>query len=321
MHLAFVTPSPNPVGGGSSFNAGLIPALRGLGATLDIRHAGLPPSGVPVIDGMVLPDLVDDLPALVARDAVVIVHHVSAKAGRDAATRDAVREIERRMLPSLRRVVATSQPVADRLSTEFGLAPLLLPPGHPVLPRSPGGAAASSCALLAVGVFTPRKGHDRLLTALSRLTDLDWTLTIAGDDRRDPACASGLAAQIDTLGLQGRVTLLPRPDDAALDHAWRTADLFALATEWEGYPSGIAEALRRGLPIVAPGLPSIVAMVPQAAGVLYPPGDAVTFGKCLRRTLCDRALRTELADAAWQAGTALPGWDQQARAFISILEG
>jgi glycosyltransferase involved in cell wall biosynthesis len=326
MHLVFLTPSPDPAGGGGGFNAGLIPALRALHHTVDTQHDAdaLPPGATPIVDGMLLPDLEADLDVLLARDAVAIIHHVSSRAGKDLALREDVRTTERRMLPLFRRVVATSQPVADRLAEEYGLTRVrVLQPGLPDLPRSPGSGAPSSensgCHILSVGVLTPRKGHHRLVQALARLADLNWTLTIAGDAQRDVAHAQAVAALVDDLDLGARIAILPNPSDAALDAAWAAADLFALASSWEGYPAGIAEALRRGIPIVATTVGEVAALTPVAASILCPPDDMATFGKCLRRGICDGALRASLSDAAWIAGQALPGWPAQAAAFETLL--
>lgn len=320
MHLVFLTPEPAPPGGGTSFNDGLLPALRALGHTVDAGPA-LPEGATPIIDGLALPDLEPQIEALAAQDAVVIVHHTSAKAGRDEAGREAVRAVERRMLPRLRRVIATSPAVAERLAQDYGVAnPILLPPGLPDLPHSLG-SGGPGCHILSAGVLTPRKGHDRLLRALAPLFDLDWTLTIAGDAARDPVHATGLAALVEELGLAKRVTLLPGPDVDALEPEWARADLFALASSWEGHPAGVAEALRRGIPVVAWAVGGVPAMVPQAAGMVCSPEDAPTFSKCLRRAIYDDALRAAMAEGAWEAGAALPGWPQQALAFQAILEG
>ncbi len=321
MHLVFLTPSPAPAGGGSAFNAGLIPALRALGHEVTVRHgvADIPGEGVPVVDGLLLPDAEPQIDALAGQDAIAVIHHVSAKAGRDPGARDAVRAIEQRMLPRLRRVVATSTQVAERLTADFGVAtPHLVGPGLPDLPRSPG-SGGPGCRIVSIGVLTPRKGHDRLLKALARLTDLDWTLFIAGDARRDPVYAGGIAAQVDGLELQSRVTVLADPSPDALEPLWRQADLYALASSWEGYAAGIAEALRRGVPVVASDIEGVRTLTPPAAGVLCPPDDAETFSKSLRRVVFDRALRASLAEGAWQVGMALPGWPQQALAFDAIL--
>ncbi len=322
MHLVFLTPSADPAGGGSRFNAGLIDALRAAGHQVERRHDAdaLPPGACPVVDGLLLPDLEQRMDALAAAGAVAVVHHVSARAGRDAAAREAVRATEARMLPRFRRVIATSRSVAERLAADYGLAALpVLTPGMPDLPRS-AGSGGPGVHVLSAGVLTPRKGHDRLLQALARLLDLDWTLTIAGDATRDPVHAGTVAALIEQLGLGGRVTLVADPDDAALAAAWAAADLFALVSSWEGYPAAIAEALRRGVAVVATNVAEVPATVPQAAGILCAPYDSVTLSKCLRRAIFDRDLRASLAEGAWQAGSALPGWPQQARAFLRLIE-
>ena len=321
MNLVFLTPSPDPAGGGSGFNAGLIPALRALGHPVDVRHdaASLPQGATPVVDGLLLPDLEADLDMLLACDAVAVIHHVSARAGQDKAMREDVRTTERRMLPLFRRVVATSQPVADRLAELYGLSRVrVLQPGLLELPRSPG-SGGPGCHILSVGVMTPRKGHHRLLQALARLTDLDWTLTIAGDAQRDVAHAQAVAALVDDLGLASRVTIMADPSMSALDAAWAGADLFALASSWEGFPAGIAEALRRGIPVAATTVGEVAAITPADASVLCQADDMVTFGKCLRRAIFDTTLRAALAEGAWAAGQAMPGWPQQAAAFETLL--
>lgn len=319
MHLVFLTPDPEPQGGGHDFNAGLIPALRALGHEVTHAHeltSPVPRGAIPVVDGMVLPALESGFDALLAHDPVAVIHHVSAAAGREAARRDAVRAAEARMLPRMRRVVATSAPVAERLHAEFGVtSPHILHPGLPDLPRSLPGP----CRILCAAVLTPRKGHDRLLRALARLTDLDWTLTLAGDARRDPPHAGTVDALLDELGLRGRVTTLYDPAPAALDAAWRDATLFALASQWEGWPAAVAEALRRGIPVAALATPGITALVPQSAGIVCAPGDDPTWGKALRRAIFDSDLRAALAEGAWAAGAALPGWPAQAAAFATLL--
>ena len=323
MHLVFLTPCPEPAGGGSRFNAGLLPALRALGHVVDVRHDAndLPAGAQPVVDGLLLPDLEG---RLVPHEAVAIIHHVSAKAGsskagQDQSAKEAVRAIEQRMLPGFRRIIATSAPVAERLQEVYGLEGVaLLPPGQAELARATG-SGGPGCAILSAGVLTQRKGHDRLLRALARLTDLDWTLTIAGDAQRDPAHARSIADLVVGLGLQRRVTVLPDVSSDALEAAWARADLFALVSSWEGYPAGAAEALRRGIPVVATAVGTMAATVPMTAGILSPPGEVDTLSKCLRRAIFDGTLRAALAEGAWQAGLAMPGWPEQALAFLSII--
>jgi glycosyltransferase involved in cell wall biosynthesis len=323
MHLAFALPEPAKTGGGGGahYINSLAPALRALGHQIDVitgDHPAFPPGAVPVIDGMLLPLLHPHLDAFIAADSLVLVHHVSAAAGRDEGDRERIRIIEREMLPRMRRAIATSQPVAARLQTEFGLAASTVPPGAHDLPRTLPDP--DDPVILAVGVLTRRKGHDLLLRAAERLTDLPWRLVIAGDAGREPAHPAQLAALAEELGLANRTTLLADPSPDALERAWSTATVFALATRWEGYPSAVAEALRRGIPPVVTDGGDAGALVGAGTGAVCPVDDLATFGKCLRRLLFDRDLRADMAEAAWQAGQKLPSWNQRAQEFLAILE-
>jgi glycosyltransferase involved in cell wall biosynthesis len=327
MHIAFALPGRADTGGGGlAYAEAMAAALRAMGHAARVTEDDDPawaPGAVPVIDGLLLPRLLPRLDALAEAGAVALIHHALARAGRDAGQRTAVADAMRAMLPRLRRIIATSRPVADRLMREFGLAAVdVVEPGAHDLPRNAAGDG--TCRILSVGVLTPRKGHDALLRALARLGDLDWTLTIAGAAGRDPDHAAHLAALIPDLGLAGRVRLLADPDGTALDALWREAHLFALATRWEGYPAAVAEALRRGIPVVVtegdkPG--GVGAMVPAGAGAVCVLEDEPTLSKCLRRLVFDAGLRAEMAEGAWRAGQSLPGWPAQAALLERVLGG
>ena len=323
MHLAFALPPPAETGGGggTDYIHGLVPALRELGHEVGLLEGGdpvLPPCCVPVIDGMLLPRLRPRLDELVAADAVVLVHHVSAAAGRNDGAREGVLAIEREMLPRFRRVVTTSRPVAERVRSEFGISAHPVLPGIDELPRN--DTDVDDPVILSVGVLTRRKGHDLLLRAMAGLTDLPWRLLIAGDAGREPGHAAELGGLIEELGLARRATLIADPARADLQRAWEGATVFALATRWEGYASAVAEALRRGVPVVVTDGGEAGTLVPPDAGAVCPRDDMASFGKCLRRLLFDRKLRADMAEAAWQAGHRLPGWPEQAHAFAAIME-
>jgi glycosyltransferase involved in cell wall biosynthesis len=324
MHLAFALAPAAETGGGGGrdYVSGLIPALRDLDHRVETIEGGegrFPAGAALVIDGLLLPRLRSRLDELMAADAVALVHHLSAAAGRDNGAREAVLAIEREMLPHIRRIVTTSRLVAERIAAEFGVVAVAVPPGIDALPRN--APVTDELVVLSVGVLTRRKGHDFLLRAMARLVDLPWRLVIAGDAGREPAYAAELAALIEELGLGHRATLIADPSREQLARAWDEAAVFALATRWEGYASAVAQALRRGVPVVVSDGGDAGALVPPDGGAVCKRDDMPTFGKCLRRLLFDRDLRAEMADAAWRAGQKLPGWPQQARAFAKILEG
>ena len=307
MHLALIGPaSPS-----NTYAARLLPELRALGHTVEASLDGIAPDARPVVDALVLPRLSARMDELVARNAVCLVHHPGAHVAYDNGTPG----VERELLPRMPRLVASSAPVAARLTEQYGIPPeriRVVEPGLDVLPRSTG-SGSDTCALLSVGVLAPRKGFDRLMDALERLPDLRWTLTVAGESGRDPDHEALLESrQTDRI----RVVR----DPAHLDDLWRAADVFALATRWEGYPTATAEAVRRGLPVVTTDGGGAASPLVPDAGAVCPADDADTLSKTLRRVIYDTRLRREMAEAAWQAGQALPDWATQAACFIAALE-
>jgi glycosyltransferase involved in cell wall biosynthesis len=253
---------------------------------------------------------------------VGLIHHPTAlETGFTEEERAQLKADERRILPALPRLIAVSPNTSGRLVAEFGCEEArigIVQPGTKEAARATG-SGGDGCAIIAVGTLIPRKGHDVLLRALGRLTDLDWTLTIVGGADRDPVHANGLRALAEELGIANRVTFAGEKDDAALDALYARSDIFALATHWEGYGMVIAEALARGLPLAITAGGAAADLAPREASVVSQPGDHTSLGRAMRRVIFDTALRAQMAEAAWQAGRALPRWPDRAAAFEAEL--
>ena len=343
MLIHFLVPAPfDTISGGYGYDRRLVAGLRALGHAVQVvelagRHPlpdatalaaaraaldAVPAEARIVIDGLGLPAFAPLIDALAARGAVGLIHHPTAlEHGNPGEVRDALREAEQAIFPRLARLIATSPLTARRLAPEFGADPArvgVVEPGTDPAPRC-AGSGGPGCAILSIGTLVPRKGHDVLLRALGTLPDLDWTLTIVGPPR-DPVHADGLRALVEQLGLGARVTFAGEMVDGALEALWARADLFALATHWEGYGMAAAEALARGVPVAITAGGAIAEVVPVGAGVISPPGDVVSLGKAMRRPIFDIELRAEMAEAAWQAGQRLPRWEDRAAAFLGEIE-
>lgn len=343
MRIALLVPGPfDAISGGYNYDRRIVAGLRARGHAVEVveltgRHpladgeaeasardalARLDGDARIVIDGLGLPAFLPLRDELARRRAVALIHHPTAQeTGFPEADRTALKERERALLPAMARIVAVSPLIATRLTEEFGADPArisVVEPGTDPAPRA-RGSGGPGCAVLSVGTLVPRKGHDVLLRALGRLTDLDWTLTIAGGEGRDPTHARGLRALAEELGIASRVTFAGEVDAAALEALYARADLFALATRWEGYGMAAAEALARGLPCAITTGGAIGEVVPVEAGVRSAPGDHDSLSKALRRVIFDEALRAAMAEAAWQAGQRLPRWEDRAGAFADAL--
>lgn len=344
MRFAFIAPGPfSTMSGGYAYDRQMIAGVRAAGHSIDaIELAGahpltddtaaqaaasawhaLAPDTRAIIDGLALPAFADLADALSARGAVGVIHHPTAlETGFTALQRETLRAAERRLMPALSRVIVTSAPTAERLAVDFGVAAeriRVVTPGTNDAPRSEG-SGGPGCALLSLGALVPRKGHDVLLSALARLFDLEWHLTIAGSEKRDPVHARTLLAHAERLGIASRVHFTGEIDDAELDRLWHKTDIFALATHWEGYGMAVAEALRRGIAVAVTAGGAAASLVPIGAGVVCLPGDHEGLSKALRRLIFDPGLRQAARDAAWVAGRALPGWPEQIEAFIAAIE-
>jgi glycosyltransferase involved in cell wall biosynthesis len=342
MRAAFLVPGPlGTVSGGYAYDRRMIAGLRAAGHTVDVVELpgqypladdfavnaaatvldALPGEVTPVIDGLALPAFDGCTDTLSARRVVGLIHHPTAlETGLAEADAARLRAIEQRLMPKLACVIVTSEPTAERLVADFGVERArisVVVPGTEDAARCTG-SGGPTCQILAVGSLIPRKGHDVLMRALARLFDLDWHLTIAGGPL-DGVHAHSLQALAEELQIERRVRFAGVVVDDGLEKLWRGADLFALTTHYEGYGMVVAEALKRGLPVLVTAGGAAGALVSPQAGVVCQPGDVVTISKSLRRLIFDTDLRRDAAEAAWQIGRTLPGWDDQARAFAAAL--
>lgn len=344
MHLALLVPAPfDAVSGGYAYDRRMVAGLRAAGHAVDVielagRHpladdaarqsaanawGALAADALPIIDGLGLPAFGELADALASRPTVGLIHHPTAlETGFTEDERERLRAAERRLMPLLSRVIVTSEPTAERLVADFGVQHArisVVVPGTEPADRHMG-SADGPCRVLSIGTLVPRKGHDVLIRALARLPDLDWHLTIAGAPDRDAVHAHGLRALAEELHVTSRVVFAGEVVDEALEALWQQADIFALATHWEGYGMAIAEALKRGIPVAVTAGGAAGALVPPEAGAVCPPGDVEQLSKALRRMIFGRELRAYLAENAWRAGQKLPDWDDQSRAFAAALK-
>jgi glycosyltransferase involved in cell wall biosynthesis len=251
---------------------------------------------------------------------MALVHHpLALETGLDSDRQGAAATREKAALAQTRGVIVTSHATAAELAANYAVPTeriVVAIPGIDPAPLAAGGGDPP--LILGIGTLTRRKGHDILISSLEKLRDLPWTCRIVGSKTLDPGVAAELEQQIVRSRLDDRIELAGQIDDTRSEFA--KADIFALASRYEGYGMVFAEALAQGLPIVGCAAGAVPDVVPESAGFLVPPDDPDAFAAALRRLLKEPETRISMADASAIAGAKLPSWRDTAVIISDFLE-
>lgn len=149
--------------------------------------------------------------------------------------------------------------------------------------------------ILSVGTLKEQKDHRTLIRAFARLSrDFNAKLTILGEGQ----LRAGLESLIAELGLQSRVSM---PGFITDPYPWfRSADLFVLSSQWEGFGNVIVEALECGVPVVSTDCPSGPAEILENGryGKLVPINDPAALSDAMGASLTQAQDREALMNRA-----------------------
>ena len=285
--------------------------------------AAVAPGDVVIVDGLAYGAMPAEVIERARAPIVALVHHpLCRETGLAKARQDALHTLEKTALALAKRVVVTSHATGRTLVADFAVPAdkvTVAEPGTDPAPRAPG-SAAGPLQLLSVGAIVPRKAYDILVRALGTLKDQDWRLTIAGPTDRSPEALAAVRAVIGEAGLADRIALVGPVNQERLADLYASADVFLLASLYEGYGMVLAEAMARGLPIVCTTGGAAAETVPDDAAIKVPPGDERAFTLAVQRVLQDAGLRRRIADASWAAGQKLPRWEDTARIIAGVIK-
>jgi glycosyltransferase involved in cell wall biosynthesis len=148
--------------------------------------------------------------------------------------------------------------------------------------------------IISVGRLTRPKGYPYLLGALVLMASEARPLTLIvgdGPDRHD------LESQITRLKLEHDVQLLGNRRD--VPDLLAAADLFVLASLWEGLPLALLEAMASGLPSVVTAVGENSKLIRDGtSGLLVPPADGPALADAIRRLLYQPLQRKRMGQAA-----------------------
>jgi glycosyltransferase involved in cell wall biosynthesis len=167
--------------------------------------------------------------------------------------------------------------------------------------------------LLYVGSRSEYKNFALLLEAFSRSgLARDHRLVVVGGG----VFSAEERARIGSLGLAGRITIIPRADDATLAHAYRNAALFVYPSLCEGFGFPPLEAMSLNCPVLVYRTSSLPEVCGDAA-FYFDVSDADVLSSALVSTLQDvQGLATKRMLGEQQ--TALYDWSRSARSTMDV---
>jgi glycosyltransferase involved in cell wall biosynthesis len=327
--VRFVVPhgvdDPERVSGGNVYDRRVRAGLAGLGWDVRATEAGdaeavgaalggLPVGSTVLVDGLVAGWAPAAIESAAEHSRVVVLAHMVMTAFPDADPEAADRE--RRALGQATRVIATSAWTASELIL-LGIVEehrvSVAVPGAVDGPVSRGRAGG----LLCVGAIAPHKGQDILLDALGRVRDLNWTCTVAGSRTADPDFARRVAMSAAPFGSRVRMPGVLHAE--ALQAAYRRAGVLVAPSRAESFGMAIADARRRGLPVIAAAVGGIPEAVAGGGALLVKTVDPAALADALEQWMTDPALRARLRSEAAQARARSPRWSDTVARIDRVL--
>ena len=235
----------------------------------------------------------------------------SASGGAGARThgplkRTYLRTVVPRSLRGARRVVVPSRFVRDTVLAQTDLDPsrvVVVPHG---VERGPATGPADLVArygidgpvVLYPAITYPHKDHATLVEAFARVL-VDHPAALLVLPGRPDAAEPDLVAQIERLGIAGRVRRPGRIPAADVNGLYDIAALVAVPSRYEGFGLPAVEGMVHGVPVVASDATSLPEVVGDA-GILVAAGDVEGWAAAVGGLLGDPRQRTRLAAAGLQ---------------------
>lgn len=203
-------------------------------------------------------------------------------------------------------VITVSQEVARSIEGYPGPSPIIVPngvggavtAGDATRARRELGLGHESRLVVHVGNIRPHKGHSTLIEAAVRLKALGVQVSIVSiGGEKHPGDLDRVRRQAERAGVSGYIRFLGRRADALGFIA--AADIFVNASDFEGMPIAVMEAMAVGTPIVATAVGGVPELIKNGVnGVLVDSGDPESLAEAISDLLEHPEQAREYANAA-----------------------
>lgn len=171
--------------------------------------------------------------------------------------------------------------------------------------------------LLAFGGAAPRKNLAGTLRGFARVARERPALDLAVVGMGRGAHRDAAAAQIEALGLAGRVHLLRYVSDAQLEALFASARALLYLSLYEGFGLPVLEAMSRGLPVVASNRSSIPEVAGDAA-LLVDPADEPAWAAAVLELLSGETRLAAMAEQGRARAQAF-SWSRCAEQTAALI--
>jgi glycosyltransferase involved in cell wall biosynthesis len=210
----------------------------------------------------------------------------------------------------LRKMAETADPfpvqvIPNGVDTEF----FTPPPSKPARNNS-------VLRILFVGRFRQQKNLPFLFRQLAHLPATTFELHLVGDgpDRKH---LEGLARK---LGIASAIRWHGWMSPGTLRHVYQSADCLVNASQYEGMPNIVLEAMACGLPVIASRVPGNDELVRDGAtGFLFDLQEPDSLMNAIGQLMNDRDLCARLGAAARNRVTKNFSWSNVAQAYLALF--
>lgn len=179
------------------------------------------------------------------------------------------------------------------------------------------GIPADRPAIVSAGYLIERKGHHRVIRALSEIRRQGGNaeLWIIGGPGREGQFEKQLHREVQERALESCVHFTGNVNPTRLAEFMSAADIVCLASSREGWPNVVHEAQACGAPVVAASVGGVQEMIPSDKyGFVVPAGDEAALTAALQR-----AIETQWDRAGISAWGRSRSWQQVGAETAEVL--
>lgn len=164
------------------------------------------------------------------------------------------------------------------------------------------------------------KGVNKLLKALARLKDTNWSLDVVGEGDLRPE----YQRKAKELGLENRISFPGQVNEEKLIEYYQQSDLFVLPStdSSEAFGLVLIEAMACGLPVIASDLPGVRRVFRNGEeGLTTPSGDEKKLAEKLESLLTDPETRRKMGKKARKKAENKYSLDIMQKKLNQAIEG